>query len=434
MTRRVVITGYGAVTGFGAGKDAFWEGLRQGRSTAGPLRAFDATGLPTRFACEIPADVDFEKFIPNRKSVKTMSRTMIMEVVAGHLAVQDARLAPGSIEPERLAIIMGVPAVGQWEVDSDITEWNTVSEIAQRCAGRLPTIAEYSLGLLSQTNPISILKHLPNLGATHLSVALGARGECSSIGTSCTSSLQAIGDAFRLIRHGYVDAALAGGGDASISPQGLNGFSSLGVLSRRNDEPARACRPFDRDRDGLVMGEGGGVAVLEELEAARRRGARIYAEILGYACAQDAYRLTDEPPDARGTILAIRRALADGAVDPPEIDYINAHGTSTRMNDVTETLAIRQVFGEHARRLAVSSTKSMLGHTFAAAGAVELGACLFALETQTLPPTVNLEHPDPQCDLDYVPLRPRPAAVRTVLKNSFGFGGQNACLILRRVD
>lgn len=432
MKRRVVITGFGCVCAVGAGREAFWNGIREGRSRASVIREFDTTGLPVRIGYEIAPEVNLDEYIPNRKAIKTMSKPMQVTVAAGILAARDARLEPQDYDPERIAVIAGVPGVGHWGADDALELWSTLANLGARMAPQKPGIPDFTVELFHQSNPITILKHLPNFAATHLSIFHGARGECSSIATSCTSSLQAIGDAFRLIRHGYADMAIAGGGDSPISPQGMYGFTALGVLSRRNDDPERACRPFDKDRDGMVLGDGGAVVILETPEAARKRGARVLAEIVGYACTQDAFRLTDEPPDARGSILAMRRAIADACLRPEQIDYVNAHGTSTPMNDVTETLAIHQVFGEHARRLAVSSVKSITGHLLAGAGAIELGACLFALETQTFPPTVNLANPDPRCDLDYVIGRPRPGRIDTILKNSFGFGGQNACMVLRR--
>lgn len=431
MNRRVVITGFGSVCAAGAGREAFWNGIRRARGLGSIVRSFDTTGMPVRIGYEIPPGVDVEEYIPNRKAVKTMSNSMQLTVAAGMLAARDAGLETEHYDPERTAVIMGVPGVGHWGAEDTEEVWSTIANLGARTVPKRLGIPDFTLELLQTCNPITILKHLPNFSATHLAIFRGARGECSSIATSCTSGLQAIGDAFRLIRHGYADVAIAGGGDAPVTPQGLYGFTALGVLSRRNEDPEHACRPFDKDRDGMVLGDGAAVVILETPEGAQRRGARIFAEIAGYACTQDAFRLTDEPPDARGSILAMRRALADAGVTPAQIDYVNAHGTSTPMNDVTETFAIHQVFGDHARKLAVSSTKAITGHLLAGAGAIELGACLFALETQAFPPTVNLVNPDPQCDLDYVIGGPRPGRIETILKNSFGFGGQNACMVLR---
>ena len=271
---------------------------------------------------------------------------------------------------------------------------------------------------------------LPNVGAAHIAIEHGCRGENLTVCTACTSGTQAIGEAVRLLRLGHADVMLAGAADAMINSVGLVGFGMLGVLSRRNDDPEHASRPFDRDRDGFVMGEGGALFVLETEEHAQRRGARVLARIEGYAACSDAWRITDEREDGDGCVDAMRRALEDAALRPDEVDYVSAHGTSTPMNDRTEIRAIRTVFGEHAEALAVSSLKSQIGHLVAAAGAVELAACILALQHQMLPPTVNVQNQDPECDLDVVPNEARPARVHRVLKNSFGFGGQNACLVI----
>jgi 3-oxoacyl-[acyl-carrier-protein] synthase II len=429
-----VITGVGAVTPFGVGREAMWKGLREARSTASRIRTFDASKFDTNFACQLPEDYDPDDLIENRKSVRTMSVQTATTVAAGNLAMRDARAEAGFVEPERFGVNAGIPGIGLYDLEYTEMGIQQALSLLDQIKDREPNPTDWLRNALDEISPVYTLRSIPNFGATHLAIIHNCRGESSTFATSCTSSLQAIGDAFRLIRSGVADAMLAGGSDTPCTPEGLLAFLHLGVLSKRNDNPQAASRPFDKDRDGFVMGEGGVVLLLEEFEAAKKRGAPIYAEVLGYACTQDAYRLTDEPPDGRGSVLAMQRAMLDAKVKTTEIDYINAHGTSTVMNDVTETLAIRQVFGDHAPKVPISSTKSMVGHLLTAAGSVEVAACCFALTEQLIPPTINHEIPDPKCDLDYVPGKPRESRLRTILKNSFGFGGQNACLVLRQVE
>jgi len=288
--------------------------------------------------------------------------------------------------------------------------------------------------MLAELHPLMPLKALPNIPTAHVAINHNARGNCQTISTACTSSTQAIGEAYRHIKFGIADAMICGGSDSMVNPNGLVAFSALGVLSKNNDEFATASRPFDKSRDGFMLGEGGAVFIIEELESCLQRGGKPLAEITGYASTCDAYRLTDEPPTAWSAIKAVENSLKDAEISPGEIDYINAHGTATRINDKTETYAIKEVFKNNAYKIPVSSTKSMTGHLVAAAGAIEFAACLEALQFQEIPPTINFKNPDPECDLDYVPNVSRGAVLKTVMSNSFGFGGQNACLVVRKLE
>jgi 3-oxoacyl-[acyl-carrier-protein] synthase II len=322
--------------------------------------------------------------------------------------------------------------MGPTDLDLLATQARAVIESARETGRTEWDIPAFARVFRQRTNPLATLRGLPNLAAAHIAIQQDARGPNSTLTTACTAGTQAIGEGLRMIQRGDADVVLAGGTDAMVNPVGLLGFSLLGTLSRRNDEPQAASRPFDRDRDGFVIGEGAGILVLERESVARARGAPILAELAGYGATCDAYRITDERPDASGAARAITLCLRDAGAAPGDVAYVNAHGTGTRMNDVTETRALRQAFGPHADRLAISSTKSMIGHLLAAAGAVELIASLIALREEFLPPTINLDTPDPTCDLDFVPLTARPARIDVALSNSFGFGGQNACLLIRR--
>ena len=424
---RVVVTGVGMVTPFGVGRQVFWDGVMAARSTARHLDEFEAERYPTSFACPV-ADAVFDPaaFVTNRKSLKLMSRATRFAMAAARLALDDAGLGLDERDPWRCGVAHGAGGVGLHDRDYLDSMSELVVEMRAGGAGSLLELAGRHL------NPLTPLKILPNITAAHLAIEHDLRGENSTTCTACTSGTQAIGVALRTLREGHADVMLAGGSDAMINPTGLVAFGMLGVLSTRSDDPARASRPFDRDRDGFVMGEGSTMVVLETLSHARRRGAPILAELAGYGGCADAYRITDEREDGAGCAEAMRRALEDARVAPGDVQYVNAHGTGTRMNDKTETAALKQVFGAHARSLAVSSTKSQIGHLVAAAGAVEFGACVLALSNQVIPPTINYETPDPDCDLDYVPNASREARLDTILSNSFGFGGQNACLVLAR--
>ncbi len=427
---RVVVTGIGMVTPLGVGREAFWQGVRQARSTARRLPQFDPVRYPTSFACPVDdAGYDAADHVRQRKSLKLMSRATRFAMGAAAMAFADAGLGPEGREPLRSGVVHGAGGVGLHDGDYLDVLAGLVAEARAHANGTsLLELAQHHL------NPLTPLKMLPNITAAHLAIEHDLRGENATVCTACTSGAQAIGEALRLLRAGAADVMLAGGSDAMINPMGLLGFGMLGVLSTRADDPAGASRPFDRERDGFVMGEGSAMVVLETESHARARGARIHAELAGYGCSADAFRVTDEREDGSGCSEAIRRALADARVEPADVQYVNAHGTGTRMNDRTEVLSIRQVFGAHADAMAVSSCKSQIGHLVAAAGAAELAASVLALVHQELPPTINYRTPDPECDLDVVPNRARPAALDCVVSNSFGFGGQNACLVARRAS
>jgi 3-oxoacyl-[acyl-carrier-protein] synthase II len=427
--RRVVVTGLGVVAPNGVGKQAFWEACVEGRSGVGPIRTFDASAHPVRIAAEVP-DFDIQQFIPHehRKSLKIMSRAMRFGVAASALAVRDSGLELAREDPERVGVVMGtglvpidLPEVAPLLVQScDADGRLVVDRLGQRGGGAL--------------FPLWLLKYLPNMIAAHISMIHNAQGPNSTVTTACSAGTQAVGDAFRLVQRGDVDIVLAGGADSRMDPLLLLAYTALGALSRADRPPPEVSRPFDGQRDGFVLGEGAGVLVLEELEHARRRGARVYAEVLGLGSSFDAYAVTRPDPHARGAARAIRWALREAHVDHRDVDYINAHGTSTRLNDLMETTAVKAVFGEAAPSLPMSSIKSMVGHLIGAAGAVEAVALALTLHDGVLPPTINHTHPDPDCNLDYVPNTAREMPVRTAVSTSFGFGGQNAALVMRRLS
>ena len=409
---RVAVTGIGVVSPIGIGKDRFWESLIAGRSGVGRITRFDVTGWDTQIAAEV-RDFDPLQWM-ERKEVRRNDRFVQFAYAASRLALDDAQFTITRENAPRVGILIGsgIGGAETWEEQHRI--------LIEKGPNRV--------------SPFFIPMIIINMASGVVSILLGARGPNASVVTACATGGNAIGDATRIIQRGEADAMLAGGSEATITPLSLAGFVSMKAMSTRNDAPERASRPFDADRDGFVMGEGSGVVLLENLEQARRREAHIYGELVGYGMSGDAYHITQPDPDAHGASRSIRNALHDARMEPSEIDYINAHGTSTPYNDRTETLAIKKVFGDHARALAVSSTKSMTGHLLGAAGGVELVACALALEHQILPPTINYETPDPECDLDYVPNTARPAAVRTAMSNAFGFGGHNAILILRKYE
>ncbi len=411
--RRVVVTGLGLVTPLGIGVEANWEGLLAGRSGVRTITRFDASALPARIAGEVP-DFEPERFI-ERKDLKKMDIFIQFAVAAAHLAVEDAGLVLPLDAPERTGVIVGVGMGG-------IT---TVEEVFQGLAA----------GNFRRISPFLIPRIIPNMASGHIALRFGARGPNYATTSACASGAHAIGEALVLIRDGRQDVMLAGGAEAPICLIGVGGFSAMRALSTGfNDQPARASRPFDAHRDGFVIAEGAGVVVLEEREHARRRGVRPYAELLGYSATCDAHHMTQPAPEGAGAAECMARALADAGVAPAEIGYINAHGTGTPFNDEAETLAVKRVFGEHAARIAISSTKSMTGHLLGAAGTIEAAYTALALSRGTLPPTINLDDRDPACDLDYVPHRAREARVDAALSNSFGFGGTNAVLVLGRAD
>jgi 3-oxoacyl-[acyl-carrier-protein] synthase II len=409
LKRRVVVTGLGLITPLGIGVEKTWSALCAGKSGVRRITKFD----PSAHACQIAGEVtDFNPadYI-EKKEIKKMDTFIHYAVGASQMAVDDAGLKVTEENADRVGVYIG----------SGI--------------GGLPAIEAYHKVLLDKgpdrVSPFFIPMVIINLASGQVSMRIGARGPNSCAVTACATGNHCIGDAFRIIQHGEADAMVAGGTEAAITPLCVAGFASAKALSTRNDEPERASRPFDKERDGFVLGEGAGVLVLEELESARRRGARIYAEILGYGMTADAHHITAPPENGAGAVRCMRLALQDAGLSPEAIGYVNAHATST-MADRIETIAIKQVFGAHARRLAVSSTKSMTGHLLGAAGGVEAVFSILAIHRGVLPPTINQDVPDPECDLDYIPNAARRADVRTVLSNSFGFGGVNACLILSR--
>ncbi len=412
MSRRVVVTGIGLVTSLGIGTAATWEGLLAGKSGAGPITKFDSEGFATRFAAEVK-DFDATAFV-EKKDVKKMDVFIQYAVAAAQFAVADSGLV---ITPEN------APEVGVC-IGSGIGGFATIErEHSALLAGGPRKISPFFI-------PSSII----NLASGQVSIRFGAKGPNLATCTACSASAHAVGDSFEIIKRGDADAMIAGGSEAAITPMSVGGFASLRALSTRNDDPLRASRPFDKDRDGFLIGEGAGVLMLEELEHAVRRGARIYAEVVGYGMSGDAYHITAPSEDGDGAVRCMERALRKAGLVPADIDYINAHGTSTPFNDKLETLAIKRAFGAHAARVAVSSTKSMTGHTLGAAGGVEAGISALAVYHQVAPPTINLDVPDEGCDLDYVPHVKRPMTIRHVLSNSFGFGGTNAALVLRRYE
>jgi 3-oxoacyl-[acyl-carrier-protein] synthase II len=426
--RRVAVTGLGVVAPNGIGKDEFWRACINGRSGIGPIRNFDASGHPVKIAGEVP-DFDVTPFLPSehRKSLKIMGRAMRFGVAAAGMAVQDSGLQLAAENPERIGVVMGTGLV-----PIDLPELTPALVEACDETGRLRVDRLGQVGS-SAMFPLWILKYLPNMVAAHISMAVNAQGPNSTVTTACAAGTQAVGEAFRLIGRGDADIVLAGGADSRIDPLLLLAYTALGALSRANRPPQEVSRPFDGQRDGFVLGEGASVLILEDMERARRRGATLYAEVLGFGSSFDAYAVTKPDPEAKGAARAIQWALQEARVDGHDVDYINAHGTSTRLNDLMETTAVKRVFGEGAGSLPLSSIKSMVGHLIGAAGAVEAAALALTLHDGVLPPTINQTHPDPECDLDYVPNNAREVRVRTAVSTSFGFGGQNAALVMRSV-
>jgi 3-oxoacyl-[acyl-carrier-protein] synthase II len=425
--RRVVVTGLGVVAPNGIGKDAFWSACVTGKSGVRSIASFDASAHPVKIAAEVPS-FDVTPYVPvaHRKSIKLMGRAARFGVAAAGLAVQDSGLNLARENPERVGVVMGSGVI-----PVDLAEIAPL--IAQACGegGRFQTDRLGRRGN-EALFPLWILKYLPNMTAAYLSLIHGAQGPNSTITTACAAGTQAVGEAFRLIARGDADIALAGGSDSRLDPLLLLAYSALGALSPGGRPPEQVSRPFDGQRDGFVLGEGAGVLVLEELERAKKRDAVIYAEVLGLGSSFDAYAVTKPDPEAGGAARAIRWALQEAHIDPSDVDYINAHGTSTRLNDQMETMAVKKVFNGSAKHLPMSSIKSMIGHLIGAAGAVEAVAMALTLRQGVLPPTINQTTPDPLCDLDYVPNCAREYPVRVAVSTSFGFGGQNAALVMRR--
>ncbi len=424
MRRRVVVTGIGCVTPLGTDPATLWSNLQAGRSSVGPTTLFDASKFPTRISSEVrdwsvaDAGLDANEWQPRGRHTKFAAG-------AAQQAADDSGVL-STVDAARFGVYLG-----SGEGQQDFTTFTKMMTAALTDDGvDLNTFIKEGLELL---DPMEELEQEPNMPSGYLATLLGAEGPNANCLTACAASSQAIGEAAELIRSDEVDVMLSGGAHSMIHPFGVTGFNLLTALSTRNDEPQKASRPFDLQRDGFVLGEGAAMVILEEMEPAKTRGAPIYGEILGYGTTADAFRITDTHPEGRGAISCINMAMADAGLNTDQIDYINAHGTSTTVNDKVETLAIHRTLGADAIRTPVSSTKSMMGHLIAAAGATELIICLLALRDGVLPPTINYENPDPDCDLDYVPNEARQADCRVALSNSFGFGGQNICLIVGRV-
>ena len=410
MSRRVVVTGVGLLTSVGIGTEATWQSLLAGKSGIRRITAFDATA----FSCQIAGEV--EGFEPGRyiekKEIKKMGRFIQFAIAAADCALSSAALHIGPDEAERAGVYIG-SGIGGFEVIE--REHQTLLEHGPR-----------------RISPFFIPATIVNLASGHVSIRTGAKGPNSATATACTTSAHSIGDSFKIIQRDDADVMICGGTEACITPMGIGGFAAMRALSTRNDEPQRASRPWDLDRDGFVVGEGSGILILEELEYARQRGARIMAEIVGYGMSADAFHVTAPPPDGEGAVRVMRNAMKDARIEGHQIQYINAHGTSTELGDRAETAAIKRCFGEYAGKLAVSSTKSMTGHLLGGAGGLEAGITVLAIRDQVAPPTINYETPDPECDLDYVPNHARPMRIDYALTNSFGFGGTNGALIFKR--
>jgi 3-oxoacyl-[acyl-carrier-protein] synthase II len=403
-----------------------WESLQRGQSGVNYITHFDASGFPTKFAAEVK-NFRLGDFIDEPERFEFAGRNIRFAIGAAVQAVTDSGLDEKDFDPTRFGIYLGAG-----EGQQDFFMFMRMIANAQR-NGEFD-MDQFTRDGLANMNPLEELEQEPNMPAGHLASLFNAQGPNLNCLTACAASSQAIGEATEIIRQNEADLMLSGGAHSMIHPFGVTGFNLLTALSTFNEDPQRASRPFDRDRDGFVLGEGAGMLVLEELEHAKRRGARIYGEVLGYGSTADAYRITDIHPEGRGATACIKMALNDAGCTPEDIDYINAHGTSTAVNDRVETLAIKQAFGDEARKTPVSSTKSMMGHLIAAAGSAEAIVCLQAMEHGVLPPTINYENPDPQCDLDYVPNQSREAEIHKTLSNSFGFGGQNVSLIFSRFE
>jgi len=410
--RRVVITGIGLVTPLGVGTQKNWQALLLGANGIGPVTRFDASRYSTRFAGEVKG-FDPCIFI-DKKEVRKMDLFIQYAVAAAHMAVEDSGIPPAALEGDRTGVCIGsgIGGIGSLE--------DTHTILLEKGPNRV--------------SPFFLIQTIINEAAGQISIKYRAKGPNTATVTACSTGTHAIGDSFRMIARGEADIMFAGGAEAPITPLGLAGFCAMKALSERNKEPEKASRPFDARRDGFVMGEGSGIVLLEELGHALSRGARIYAEVAGYGMTSDAYHVAAPDPDGDGAARVMLRALADAGARPEDVGYINAHGTSTPFNDKTETVAIKKVFGEHAKKIGVSSTKSMMGHLLGAAGGVEAGITVLCIKNQMMTPTINYEFPDPDCDLDYVPNASRPGKIICALSNSFGFGGTNGALLFRRFD
>jgi len=406
----VVVTGVGLLTPLGIGTEASCEAIRAGKCGIGPITQFDAAAFSCRIAGEVKG-FDPANYI-EKKEIKKMGRFIQFAIVAAGCALEGSGLKITPENAEQVGVYIG-SGIGGFEVIE--REHQTLLEHGPR-----------------RISPFFIPATIINLASGYVSIRSGAKGPNSATATACTTSAHSIGDSYRLIQRGDADAMICGGTEACITPMGIGGFAAMRALSTRNDEPERASRPWDKDRDGFVVGEGAGMLVLEELESARKRGAHILAEMVGYGMSADAFHVTAPPENGDGAFRVMRNSMRDARIEPSQVDYINAHGTSTEVGDLAETAAIKRAFGDHAYKVAVSSTKSMTGHLLGGAGGLEAGITVMAIRDQIAPPTINLENPDPLCDLDYVPLHARPMKIEYALSNSFGFGGTNGSLIFKR--
>ena len=410
--RRVVVTGVGLISSVGSGTEECWSALQRGESGVAQITQFDASEYAARIAGEVK-NFDPLAFV-DKKELKKVGRFIQFAIAASEYAVKSAQLEVTEADSENVGVYIG-SGIGAFEV---------IEREHKILLERGP----------SRISPFFIPSCIVNLASGYVSIRYNAKGPNSATATACTTSAHSIGDSFRLIQHGYADVMICGGSEACITPMGVGGFAAMRALSTRNDEPQRASRPWDKERDGFIIGEGSGILILEELERARRRGVPILAEIVGYGMSADAHHITAPPEDGNGGYRVMRNALRDAGIEPSRIQYINAHGTSTGLGDKAETIAIKTAFGEHAKKLAVSSTKSMTGHLLGGAGGLEAGVTVLAIRDKIAPPTINYEFPDPECDLDYVPNKARPLEIEYALSNSFGFGGTNGCLIFKRFD
>lgn len=424
---RVVVTGIGIVAPNGIGRREFCDAIFEGRSGVDYIRGFDTTGLEIKIAGEV-RNFDVTPYLgEHKKNLKLMSRAVRFAVGAAAMAVEDSGVDTGRLDPGRFGVCMGT---GITPID--------VGELVSPILRGVGDDGTFDMNRFAQARsesifPLWLLQHLPNMAAAHISILHHAMGPNNTIVTACAAGTQAVGEAFRLIARGDADVMLAGGCDSRLDPQLLVAYSAMKAVSQSMRPPAEVSRPFDAERDGFVLGEGAAVLLLEDQDRARRRGARIYAEVTGYGSSFDAFGITRPEPEGRGAALSMSSALREARIDPADIDYINAHGTSTRLNDLMETVAVKRVFGHRAGSIPMSSQKSMIGHLIGASGAVEAAATALSLERGVVPPTINLATPDPDCDLDYVPNTSREMPLQTALSNSFGFGGQNASLVMTRL-